>query len=593
MIFPNLKAEVPDVGGYIMVRNGIRYMFVYVGERIKHKDGTTTHPKSRMIGRVARDADGKDYLIPNENYFRLMNKPLPEVAVAEGAGRKASRTRKESLKEKKTYSEVSLGYDAVIQSISAESGLTTALDKAFGRIQASKILTTAAFLCERRHSSFADLGKFVKEHLPLIGDNSDFDRRAAGQLLVDLTTADIGKFYTAWNQIQATKGCHVFYDVTSFSTYSGNILSSHFGYNRDGEELPQINQGLFCLKENGLPLYMCSYDGSLNDAQNFNFALTQAKAHGLGSRSRMVVITDGGFNADNFYWSHLSGYKVIAGVSCSKLKAVREAYLKWVDSLTARDENNAWILDSGKCYLSSRVPITLGDVEGTLIMYRDIELQKEKTIQLTRKRKDMLNYLNSLEKIPVSVHDLAGWAKSFRPFFKVTINRKLKKGFSFEPDEQESINAFELCGKVTLFTTCSELSDEEIIKLYRSKESVEDCFDTTKNGLSDKRLHVHGDRQVEGKLFIMFIALILWRILQYRLSDWKKAHDLTMREIIQELNQIKIRKLPEGWQVKNATSKTQREILEALDFRADAEDQILSGGLKPRKRTGIRSRTTH
>ena len=66
-----------------------------------------------------------------------------------------------------------------------------------------------------------------------------------------------------------------------------------------------------------------------------------------------------------------------------------------------------------------------------------------------------------------------------------------------------------------------------------------------------------------------------------------------MREIIQELNQIKIRKLPEGWQVKNATSKTQREILEALDFRADAEDQILSGGLKPRKRKGIRSRTTH
>lgn len=49
----------------------------------------------------------------------------------------------------------------------------------------------------------------------------------------------------------------------------------------------------------------------------------------------------------------------------------------------------------------------------------------------------------------------------------------------------------------------------------------------------------------------------------------------------------------QGWQVKNATSKTQREILEALDFRADAEDQILSGGLKPRKRKGIRSRTTH
>ncbi len=71
-----------------------------------------------------------------------------------------------------------------------------------------------------------------------------------------------------------------------------------------------------------------------------------------------------------------------------------------------------------------------------------------------------------------------------------------------------------LCGKVTVFISSdTQGSDCEIMQCYRQKESVEDCFDTIRIILSDKRLYVHGDAQVDGELLVIFIALILRRSL--------------------------------------------------------------------------------
>ena len=53
---------------------------------------------------------------------------------------------------------------------------------------------------------------------------------------------------------------------------------------------------------------------------------------------------------------------------------------------------------------------------------------------------------------------------------------------------------------------------------YRSKESVEDRFDITKNGLSGKMLHVQGDALVEGKMVVMFLGPVLTRILMQKLK---------------------------------------------------------------------------
>ena len=54
-----------------------------------------------------------------------------------------------------------------------------------------------------------------------------------------------------------------------------------YGYNRDHENLPQVNIGLLVDQKSRLPLYFCLYNGSLNDATQLPYVLQDLKEMGL------------------------------------------------------------------------------------------------------------------------------------------------------------------------------------------------------------------------------------------------------------------------------------------------------------------------
>jgi len=595
MIYPNIRVPVPDTGGYSQQRGSVRYYYVYVGDRKKDAKGHSTHPRSVMIGRLEKsDADPNQVLLmPNEAYYTLMNLPKPDVAVAEGAGRKPYKEKAKPLEERKRHTQTGIGYDVVVRMLSIESGLRYALDEAFGKSRAEKIMLLASYLNDGPHSSLSGLNDFIRDYM-FITDALAFDRRAAGELIADLSTEDCGTFWSVWGGQQKLKGMHIFYDVTSFSTYSGNITAARYGYNRDGEDLPQINTGLLCLRENGLPLYMCSYDGSLNDAQNFNYVLRRASAAGLDLKGKKpTLVMDGGFSKDNCNFAHLKGFPLIIGVSVNRYKAVKQAYLSWAVTLTSKDRQKAFLTSSDKHYIATSVPFTLGDVQGNLYLYKDLDVQEQRNKQLLREIDAKRAYLTELSGVPDGVEDFDSWAKGFAPYFKVTRARG-RKGFTFCEDEEGTAEAFNLCGKVAIFASGKPSDPKTVLELYRSKESVEDCFDTQKNGLSDKRLHIQGDKQAEGKLFVMTVALIIRRLMTYRLRSFKQEHNLTMSEIITQLKRLKAVKLTDDkWKIKDAPSKLQKEIINALKLEGlQKQEENLT--MKPRiRQSRNKKRTRH
>ena len=591
MIFPEIRVPIPDIGGFIISRGDVKYCYVYVGDRVPlGNDGKTTHPKSRCIGRIETSEDGQSELMPNTAYYELTGQAKPDLAVMEGAGRKPWHKKPENSDEMKTDSEIAMGYGIAIMLLSAELELTGALLKAFGDKLGKRIICLAAFLCESMRSSLDGLDKFIAAHLSGTNFDVTFDRREAGQVLVDITPEKVGEFYTLWNKAHPVEK-EIFYDVTSFSTYSGNILRAHYGYNRDHEDLPQINQGLFCDRETGLPLFMCSYDGSLNDKSNFNNALKRAKEHGVGigkGRRKICIVTDGGFSSDNADWSHYLGYDVIIGVSADYRKDVREAYKTWTKGLTESERADSWEMGES-CCISTSIPFKLGNVDGELMMYRDLYLEYDKRRQLSRIRDGKRKELEETTAAPKD--NFQQWAKSFAPYFKVRKNPG-RKGFIYEEDKEAFKEICSLCGKVTIFVrrNYNKITPQETLKIYRSKESVEDCFDTTKNGLSDKRLHVHGDKQVEGKLFIMFVALILRRVFTRRLEQYLKENSISTTTAIKELEEIKFYKAKDGWHLKDSITKTQREILEHLNLKLREDAQLNMDMLKQRIRKGRKTK---
>lgn len=580
MIYPFIKVEFPNLGGYNQVRDGICYRYVYVGERIRRaSDGKSVHPKSRMIGIVETDENGKLMLIPNTAYYEIMHLTPPVVAVAEGPGRKP-KVRGTTPKVKPEFSEMSCGYGVVSKLLFEELGVSACLEEVFGEDVSAELETLAAYLCDGPHSSLSGLNDFVNENL-CIGVSSSFDRRRAGEMLVRLSSQERGKFFSLWNTLHASETKHVFYDVTSFSTNSNQILRASYGYNRDGEDLPQINEGLFCSRETGLPLYMLSYEGSLNDAQNFKYAISMAKEHKVCLKRRgTTIVIDGGFSQENFNWAHMEGYNLIAGVSALRYKNVREAYLSWARTLTTDMLPSAWMVND-QVYVSSRVPITLGGVEGELVMYRDMQSQTDKEraliIDKAKKETELKECSHWLGK------DFDSWAKSFEPYFKVERARN-RKGFTYTEDKEAQVKRFGLCGKVTLFTTCKNMTDKEIMEAYRAKESVEDCFDTTKNGLCDKRLHVHGDRQIDGKMFALFVGLILRRTLHRRSLKWQEEYDRTDCDVIRELKKIRMIKCGEYWGRKDNLTKRQKDLIEELQLHNTLQPKQSSSSMTPHEK---------
>lgn len=152
------------------------------------------------------------------------------------------------------------------------------------------------------------------------------------------------------------------------------------------------------------------------------------------------------------------------------------------------------------------------------------------------------------------------------------------RGFKYSEDWQDFKERVALAGKAVLFTTCAEMSDQEIMEAYRSMESVEDCFDTRKNGLGDGRLHIQGDAHADGKLFALFVSLILRRTIHSRVRSWLKANNATDEDAIEELKQIKYVKIDGKWKMKDALTKRRRKLLQELkldlSFMDGTESQV-------------------
>jgi transposase len=84
----------------------------------------------------------------------------------------------------------------------------------------------------------------------------------------------------------------IYYDITSFSSYSTKIDFVEWGYNRDKETLPQINLGMVCCQERGLPFFYNVFPGSIVDVSTLKNLLKYLEEYRL---KEITLIMDRGF----------------------------------------------------------------------------------------------------------------------------------------------------------------------------------------------------------------------------------------------------------------------------------------------------------
>jgi transposase len=115
-------------------------------------------------------------------------------------------------------------------------------------------------------------------------------------------------------------------------------------------------------------------------------------------------------------------------------------------------------------------------------------------------------------------------------------------------------------GYLVIATNAQQMDRHVVLHHYRDKDKVEKIFDGVKNHMDGNRLRVHSGYNLEGKLFVRYITMILYMYITRVMREKKLFEKYSIREMIKELAKIKMIKHENMEPFISEISKKQKDI---------------------------------
>jgi len=533
MLSSKNTVALPESG--IIVRRTGKYNYVYkVLRAFRNEKGQPTNTR-KLIGRL--NADG-DRLVPNDSYYELYG---PD-------------TNTEFTPE--VQSDVSVGVPLLMENILTRLGAKKVLEEVFGSRRACEVVTAASYM-----ASEGCVFEYVSDwcERSMLG-GSPLSPQKASSLFASVTHDERMKFFKGWVTANAQHD-YLAYDVTSFSSYAEGVKDLEWGYNRDGEKLPQFNLGCYLSQERRMPMFYVTYPGSIVDKAHFPYMMAYNDELGIGDD--IVFILDKGFCATpNVNLMHSKGIHYIMSVD-----ARHKTTLAAIDSV--RDEIHLLQNMIGKGLYAVKVRSRFYGETSDMHVYYNHELVEPQRCDLIKLVENTENELAQLKEIT------SKQLKRYSRFFDIKTNDD--KILSFERN-YEKINAAAKNNGIFCILTNTSKSSLEVLSIYRNKDTIEKGFDDVKNHLDMKRIRAHTEATISGKVFCAFIGLIVASEMANGLSEYNATHKertLSKRGLVWELEKIKVYITPNGRRLLNPLTKKQRELLETFKIsEADVKAYI-------------------
>jgi transposase len=347
----------------------------------------------------------------------------------------------------------------------------------------------------------------------------------------------------------------IYYDITSFSSYSTGIDYVEWGYNRDKEDLPQINMGMVCCQKSGLPFFYKLFPGSIVDVSTIHNLLKDLQAYRLSDV--LMVMDRGFFSTANITSIATSGQQItfLQPLPFS-LKAAKDLVKRNARKL--KDVNTAFKYNEEIVHHTVD-RITLGKQDfGVHIFFNEkaaidgrhhflaklLEIEAELTCRTFSSQKEMQETLQ------------AEVAEKYRCFFSWNKRTGGIKRNKTKIDEHTTT-----MGYIVIATNAQQMDRHVVLHHYRDKDKVEKIFDGVKNHMDGNRLRVHSRYNLEGKLFVRYIAMILYMHITKVMREKKLFEKYSIREMIKELAKIKMIKHENMKPFISEISKKQKDIL--------------------------------
>lgn len=350
------------------------------------------------------------------------------------------------------------------------------------------------------------------------------------------------------------------YDTTSISSYSQLIKQAKYGFNKDHDPLPQINLAMVFGEKSGLPVYFRKLPGNMPDVKTVQKLLADIAFLNF---SKVKLVMDRGFysaeNIDSLYQKH---YKFIVGMRSGVrladecLETARSDITSYANYLTEEDIYCSSTM--GKWQYKERDSKGRITDTGEKRAYFHVYYNETRAAE---ERADFNRILTALEtelkngSVP-DEHKAAA-----ERYF--TVHETPVRGRRVKCNDDAVRNHTRKFGFFILMTNDAQ-SGQDVLRSYRNKDLVEKTFCNLKNRLYMKRTMVSSAENLEGKLFVEFLALIYLAYIHKVMKDNNLYRNYSIQSMLDELDIIERFEYPGRRPHCGEITKRQRELFDTF-----------------------------
>ena len=463
-----------------------------------------------------------------------------------------------------------VGQPQVFTALAESTGLADVLKAAFGAQKGLALLYLAMHQTARGEPLYLAEAWLDDLWLPPELERTGFSSPELSQLMTDIGADAAGRerFFSRWLEAQKHPSSLI-YDTTSISTYAASLEAAAYGYNRDGEALPQVNLAMVCARKTGMPLFIRIVPGSIPDVSTL--AHTAASLRELGLREFDCVLDRGFHSNANLRGMLLEGLHFTIGVPLGGTQA-RRLLKKHRAALNSakrsicfngrcqRHIRDEWLVDMGRDKRGKPLPARPIAAH----IYFDPRRHADRAAEI-EERVFAIEAKAAAETFK-TWSEAADWLAENGGFTSRCLGvAPAPEGRFILRRRPHALAAFTAnAGYQILVTDRMEAEPTEVLGIYRSRDRIEKLFDINKNENDQFRLRTGIHEVAEGRVILAFLAAVLHAALEERMRQGGLLKNVSVAEFLAEVGKIRAIRFSSGTRLVREVTKRQREWLAAI-----------------------------
>jgi transposase len=522
---------------YITEQRVGKHTYLYECISYRNADGQPRN-KRVSIGKIDRNTGERHYKTEYVERMKLAGTPV-KIPTAEKIF---------SSDDIKKSSVLEYGAFHLLKGISEKIGLDSALKEALPHCWSEAFVLAAHLVVSGE--PFMHCADWIEEteSYPV----EDMSSQRISELLTEITPDEREHFYQAWCR-HRQESEYLALDITSVSSYSELVEDVEWGYNRDGEALPQINICMLMGEKSRLPIYQTVYAGSLKDVSTLESTIKRFDSIICG-KPVLAVMDKGFYSKSNIdvmlSVKHERKFVIAVPFTSGFAKNQVNGERKDIDTvgntirlggetLRGITKERAW---NKECNI-----------------YAHIYFSPRKALC---RREDIFGYVSTLRDEAEAEPEKCAKSGKHKKYLNIRKSEKTDSGYTISVREDAVNAALGTHGWLVLIS--NDVSNvKDAIRIYRAKDVVEKGFLRLKCNLDLGRLRVHSQDRMQNKVFIGFVALILLSHIHVVMMDNEMYDKMTMKKMIRTLAKHRSQTIS-GEHIIYPVTKTQREIYEAF-----------------------------